>query len=178
MSRPQEQKALKRLDVTKLKLSTVQEIHDHPWTSAVSGWEQRLRIYGKDNLFFYLTSTKFNLQKHQDWFDGNDTGIKTLMEEKRQFHREHENDPGSDAKKNAYINKRRDIKKKLRILQNAWLSQKADEIQSFVDRHDMKRFYDSLKCLYGPRTPGSTPILSADGSRLITDKKRILERWA
>ena len=42
----------------------------------------------------------------------------------------------------------------------------------------MKCFYDSLKCLYGPRTSGSTPILSADGSRLITDKKRILERWA
>ena len=42
----------------------------------------------------------------------------------------------------------------------------------------MKRFYDSLKCLFGSRTSGSTPILSVDGSRLITDKKGILERWA
>ena len=36
----------------------------------------------------------------------------------------------------------------------------------------------TLKCLYGPRTSGSTRILSADGSKLINDKKRILERWA
>ena len=42
----------------------------------------------------------------------------------------------------------------------------------------MKRFYDSPKCLNEPRTSRSTPILSADGSRLITDKKQILERWA
>ena len=42
----------------------------------------------------------------------------------------------------------------------------------------MKRFYDSLKCLYGPRTSRSTLILSADDSRLITDKKGISERWA
>ena len=42
----------------------------------------------------------------------------------------------------------------------------------------MKHFYDSLKCLYAPWTLGSTPILSADGSKLIIDKKGILERWA
>ena len=42
----------------------------------------------------------------------------------------------------------------------------------------MRRFYDALKCLYGPRSSKNTPILSADGSKLITDKKGILERWA
>mgnify|MGYP006282283491 CR=1 FL=1 len=41
----------------------------------------------------------------------------------------------------------------------------------------MKNFYDSLKEVYGPTTSGSSPLLSADGSTLITDKK-ILERWA
>ena len=42
----------------------------------------------------------------------------------------------------------------------------------------MRRFYDALKCLYRPQSSKNTPILSADGSKLITDKKGILERWA
>ena len=42
----------------------------------------------------------------------------------------------------------------------------------------MRRFYDALKCLYGPQSSKNTSILSADGSKLITDRKGILERWA
>ena len=42
----------------------------------------------------------------------------------------------------------------------------------------MKNFYDSLKEVYRPTTSGSSPLLSADGSTLITDKEKILERWA
>ena len=41
----------------------------------------------------------------------------------------------------------------------------------------MKRFYDSLKCVYGPPISGSSPMLSADGSTLITDKTEIVDRW-
>ena len=42
----------------------------------------------------------------------------------------------------------------------------------------MRRFYDALKCLYGPQSSKNTPILSADDSKLIIDKKGILERRA
>ena len=63
-------------------------------------------------------------------------------------------------------------------MQDSWLSNKADEIQGFADRNDMKNFYDSLKEVYGPTTWGSSPLLSRDGSTLITDKEKILERWA
>ena len=42
----------------------------------------------------------------------------------------------------------------------------------------MKRFFDSLKTIYGPPTSGSSTILSADGKELITDKNKIVERWA
>ena len=73
---------------------------------------------------------------------------------------------------------RREVQKKLRNLQNTWLSQKAEEIQGYADSHDMRRFYADLKCLYGPQSSKNTPILSADGSKLITDKKGILDRWA
>ena len=63
-------------------------------------------------------------------------------------------------------------------MQDAWLSDKADEIQSYADRHDTKKFYDALKAVYGPQSSGSSPLLSSDGTTILTDKKLILERWA
>ena len=58
-------------------------------------------------------------------------------------------------------------------MQYSWLSKKADEIQSFASRNDMKKFHDALKTIYG-----ATPLLSADGSTFLTDKDSILKRWA
>ena len=43
---------------------------------------------------------------------------------------------------------------------------------------DSKCFYDALKSIYGPLTSGSSPVLSADGETLITDKEKILARRA
>ena len=62
-------------------------------------------------------------------------------------------------------------------MQISWLSKKAEEIQSFADRKDMKKFHDALKTIYAPNTSGATPQLSADGSTLLTDKDTILKRW-
>ena len=58
------------------------------------------------------------------------------------------------------------------------LSKKADEIQSFADRKDMKKFFDALKTIYGPQDSGNTPLLSADGTSLLTDKEAIFKKWA
>ena len=63
-------------------------------------------------------------------------------------------------------------------MQDSWLSKKADEIQSFADRKDMKKFFDALKTIYGPQSTGTTPLLSADETSLLTDKEAILKRWA
>ena len=41
----------------------------------------------------------------------------------------------------------------------------------------MKRFFDSLKTIDSPLTSGSSPMFSV-GTKLITDKKEIVERWA
>ena len=70
------------------------------------------------------------------------------------------------------------VQSKLRSMQDSWLSAKAEEIQGYANRQDTKRFYDALKAVYGPQPSGSSPLLSADGSTLLTDKKQILERWA
>ena len=63
-------------------------------------------------------------------------------------------------------------------MQDTWLSNRDNEIQSYVGRHDVKRFYDSLQCVYKSPTTGSSPMHGADNSRLITDKHKNFERWA
>ena len=73
---------------------------------------------------------------------------------------------------------RKTIQQKLRHMQDSWLIKKADEIQEYADKNDMKNFYSGLKEIYGPTTSGSSPILNKDGTNLITDKEDILKRWA
>ena len=63
-------------------------------------------------------------------------------------------------------------------MQDSWLNAKADEIRSFADRKDMKKFFDALKTVYGPQSSGTTPLLIADETNLLTDKEAILKRWA
>ena len=63
-------------------------------------------------------------------------------------------------------------------MQDSWLRKKTKEIQSFADRKDMKKIHDALKTIYGPKSSGSTTLLSADGSTLLIDKQAILKRWA
>ena len=42
----------------------------------------------------------------------------------------------------------------------------------------MKKFFDALKTINGPQSSGTTPLLSADRTSLLTDKESILKRWA
>ena len=53
-------------------------------------------------------------------------------------------------------------------MQDSWLSKKADEIQSFADRKDMKKFFDAQDNIW---SSGITPLLNADGTSLLTDKE-------
>ena len=42
----------------------------------------------------------------------------------------------------------------------------------------MRAFYESLKAVYGPSHQIQAPLLSSDGSTLLTDKEAILQRWS
>uniref|UniRef100_A0A183TGT9 RGS domain-containing protein n=1 Tax=Schistocephalus solidus TaxID=70667 RepID=A0A183TGT9_SCHSO len=66
----------------------------------------------------------------------------------------------------------------LRKMQDAWLIQKAEEIQGYADRNGMKNFVKAIKVIYGPCTKGTAPLLSSDGTTLLTEKSQILKRWA
>jgi hypothetical protein len=63
-------------------------------------------------------------------------------------------------------------------MQDSWLRQKAEEIQKYADTHDMKRFYDAIKEVYGPQSSASSPVYNADETSLLTEKSQILHRWA
>ena len=117
-------------------------------------------------------------RKHQDWFDENDEEIQGLLEEKHQKHKVYLDDTSSVSSKAAYSNICKTVQTRLRDMQDSWLSSKADEIQSFEDRKDMMKFFDALMTVYGPQSSGTTPLLSAVGTSLLTDKEAILKRWA
>ena len=63
-------------------------------------------------------------------------------------------------------------------MQDSWLSSKAEKLSPFVDRRDMNKFFDALKTVYGLQSSGTTLLLSADGTSLLTDKEAVLKRWA
>ena len=89
-------------------------------------------------------------RKHQDWFDENDKEIQGLLEEKHQKHKAYLRNTSSVSSKTAYSNICKIVQTRLRDMQDSWLSRKADKIQSFADRKDMKKFVDALKTIYGP----------------------------
>ena len=108
-------------------------------------------------------------RKHQDLFDENDEEIQGLLEEKHQKHKAYHSDTSSVTNKAVYSNICKTVQTRLRDMQDSWLSSKADKIQSFANRKDMK-FFDALKTVYGPQSSGTTPLLSADGTSLLTDR--------
>lgn len=69
------------------------------------------------------------------------------------------------------------LQRETRRVKDKWLADKSAEIQNFADMRETKKFYDSLKALYGPTSHGASPIRSKDGTKLLTDKDEIQERW-
>ena len=98
-------------------------------------------------------------RKHQDWFDENDKEIQGLLEEKHQKHKAYLRNTSSVSSKTAYSNICKTVQTRFRDMQDSWLRIKADEIQSFADRKDMKKFFDALKIVYGPQSSGTTHSL-------------------
>nr|VZI37161.1 unnamed protein product [Spirometra erinaceieuropaei] len=116
------------------------------------------------------------LQDH-DWFDDNDAAIRNLLAEKNRLHKAYVDHP-TDDNKAAFYRSRRHLQQRLREMQDAWTARKAEEIQGYADRNEWKNFFSAIKAVYGPSTKGTAPLLSADGSTLLTEKTQILQRRA
>ena len=100
----------------------------------------------------------YTARKHQDWFDENDDKIQGLLEEKHRLHKAHQDDTNSVSKKASYTNICKTVQSRLRDMQDSWLSKKAEEIESFADIKDMRKFHDALKTVYGPKSYRTTPF--------------------
>nr|VZI44919.1 unnamed protein product [Spirometra erinaceieuropaei] len=116
-------------------------------------------------------------RQHQDWFDDNDAAIRNLLAEKNRPHKAYVDHP-TDTTKAAFYRSRRQLQQRMREMQDAWTARKAEEIQGYADRNEWKNFFSAIKAVYGPPTKGTAPLLSADGSTLLTEKTQILQRWA
>ena len=81
--------------------------------------------------------------------------------------------PPPPPKKAAFANVCSTVQAKLSKMQDSWLNKKADEIQSYTDRHDSKRYFDAVKALYSPLSTKTSFLLSVDDTTLITEKEKI-----
>ena len=90
-------------------------------------------------------------------FDEND--IQGLLEEKHQKTQGLPKNTSSVSSKTAYSNICKTVQTRLRDMQTSWLSKTAEEIQSFADRKDMKKFFYALKTINGPQSSGTTHSL-------------------
>ncbi|BHF61078.1 hypothetical protein SprV_0100404900 [Sparganum proliferum] len=115
--------------------------------------------------------------QHQDWFDDNDAVISNLLADKNRLHKAYVDYP-TDVNRAAFYRCRRHLQQRLREMQDAWTVRKAEEIQGYANRNEWKNFFSAIKAVYGPPAKGTAPLLSADGSTLLTEKTQIIQRWA
>nr|VZI48151.1 unnamed protein product [Spirometra erinaceieuropaei] len=114
-------------------------------------------------------------RQHQDWFEDNDAAIRNLLAEKNRLHKAYVDHP-ADATKAALYRSRRQLQQRLREMQDAWTARKSEEIQEYADRNEWEIIFSAIKAVYGPPTKVTAPLLSADGSTLLTKKTKILQR--
>nr|VZI24610.1 unnamed protein product [Spirometra erinaceieuropaei] len=83
-------------------------------------------------------------RQHQDWFDDNDAAIRNLLAEKNRLHKPYVDHP-TDATKVAFYHSRRQLQQRLREMQDAWTSRKAEEVQGYADHNEWKNFFSAIK---------------------------------
>ena len=106
------------------------------------------------------------------WFDTNHAEIIDLIGKKCATHLAHLSDSQCTTKKHA-LRSICTVQLELREMQDSWLSARTDKIQGYTDKNDMKNFYSSLKEVHGPTSVGSSPLQSADETKLISEKNKI-----
>ncbi|BHF75228.1 hypothetical protein SprV_0501832300 [Sparganum proliferum] len=119
-----------------------------------------------------LTVLRRVRRPHQDWSDGNDAAISNLLGERNNLHRAYFDRP-TDADKVAFYQYRRLAQQRWQKIQDSWIAHSAREIQGYADRNELKNFFTAIKAVCGLPTKGSAPLLSSDGSTLLTEKSQI-----
>ena len=116
-------------------------------------------------------------RKHQDWFDESNDEVKALINQMHSSHKCWIEDKNSTVKHTAYKKCKGEVQRALRAMKERWWYNKAIELQEAADSKNTKAFYDGLKEVFGPQKSGASPLSTADGEALLTDKSDILNRW-
>ncbi|KAL4705725.1 hypothetical protein ACJJTC_000382 [Scirpophaga incertulas] len=106
-------------------------------------------------------------KKNQDWFDESDLEIRRLVERSRLAL-----GGAIDARHRSSI--QRDLKVKIRGVKDSWWRHKAEELQWLADTSQTAKFFEGLKCVYGPRTRKTSPVYSRDKTKRLTDPAEVL----
>jgi len=120
----------------------------------------------------------FTTKRNKDWFDENNQEIQELLTKKRSAHQAHLAQPSCPVKKAVFRLICSNLQRKLREIQNEWWTNHAEKTQLCADTGDYRGFYEALKAVYGPTHHVQSPLRSADGQALFTDKTSILSRWS
>ena len=62
-------------------------------------------------------------------------------------------------------------------MQDQWWQDKAAEVQYYADTRNSKKFFSSLKAIFGPSASSCSPLLASDDSTLIKDQEGLSKRW-
>lgn len=124
-------------------------------------------------------SESIGFKKHvnKDWFDENDHEIVNLIEQTRKALACHLNNLNSESKRKKHRDLKAKVQSATRTIKNNWWTNKAKELQTYIDKNDMKNFFSATRVLYGPSTQGLAPLRSKDGARILKSNKDILARW-
>ena len=120
----------------------------------------------------------YTSRKNRDWFDENNEEIQKLLAKKRAAHQAHLAKPSCPSQKATFRQVCSQLQRRLRELQNNWWTALAEKTQLCADTGNIRGFYEALKAVYGPSHHIQSPLCSADGQTLLTDKSSILERWS
>ena len=148
------------------------QLADRPSDSVHDKWKELKNQILKVSKETLGTKSK----KQPDWFEENIGSITPLIDAKNAAHQAlvTRNTCSTSSRLKECQHR---LQREIRRLKNDWLVRKAREIQEFAEKHDVKKFYDAVKGVYGPSTRGTSPLLSADGTKLISDRNEILNRW-
>ena len=176
--------AHKKLDVEKLKSQEVREELTRKLEEAFKA-EASIDSNLQSNWDSFKTATMnvseevlgIPKRKHRDWFDENDPEIQPLLNQLHDLHLDWQGERTNEEKHTAYKTCKQQVQRSLRIMQDTWWKERADELQTAADTHDMKTFFKGLDAIYGPKIKTAATIKSKDGI-LLTEPSSILERWA
>nr|VZI25280.1 unnamed protein product [Spirometra erinaceieuropaei] len=97
-------------------------------------------------------------RQHQDWFDENDAVFRNLLIEKNRLYKAYVNRLTDDSKA-VFCRSRSLVQQRLREMLDAWTTRNAETV-------------------YSPTLRGIARLLSTDGTTLLNELTKILQRWA